>query len=122
MVVVVDDDSEIRESLESLLSSAELGAVTFSSAESALASGLIAGASCLVTDVRMPGMPGTELQKRLRRDHPTLPIIMITAHPDEDMRRSVLSNGVAFLFYKPFNPIDLLQAIHSVIPGGEKSI
>jgi FixJ family two-component response regulator len=122
MVVVVDDDSEIRESLQSLLSSSELGAVTFPSAESALESGLIAGASCLVTDVRMPGMPGTELQRRLRREHPSLPVIMITAHPDEEMKRYVLSNGVAFLFYKPFNPIDLLQAIHSVIPGWEKCV
>jgi FixJ family two-component response regulator len=122
MVVVVDDDSEIRESLQSLLSSSELGAVTFPSAESALESGLIAAASCLVTDVRMPGMPGTELQRRLRREHPSLPVIMITAHPDEEMKRSVLSNGVAFLFYKPFNPIDLLQAIHSVIPGWEKCV
>lgn len=117
--MVVDDDREIRESLKSLLTSAELGVATFSSAEGALASGLLGEAGCLVTDVRMPGMQGTELQSRVRREHPALPVIMITAHRNEELKRSALSNGAAFLFYKPFDPMDLLQAIHSVLSGAE---
>jgi FixJ family two-component response regulator len=116
----VDDDLEIRESLAGLLSSAEFGAATFSTAESALESGVLAEACCLITDVRMPGMQGTEFQRRLRHEHPALPVIMITAHPDEELKRSVLANGVAYLFYKPFDPNDLLQAIHSAISGCEK--
>jgi two-component system, LuxR family, response regulator FixJ len=115
----VDDDLEIRESLKSLLTSADFGVATFSSAESALESGILGEAGCLVTDVRMPGMHGTELQSRVRHQHPALPVIMITAHRSEEMRASALSNGTAFLFYKPFDPLVLLQAIHSVLSGRE---
>ncbi len=119
IVVVVDDDLEIRESLKSLLTSAELEVATFPSAESAIESGLLGRAECLVTDVRMPGMQGTELQARMHREYPALPVIMITAHRNEEMKRSALSNGAAFLFYKPFDPMILLQAIHSSISGPE---
>ena len=117
LVIVVDDDSQIRESLESLLKSAEFKAATFSSAEDVLLSGFLAEASCLITDVRMPGIQGVELQRRLRREYPHLPVVIITAHRDERTRQNVLSDGAAFFFYKPFDPTDLLGAVHSAIYG-----
>ena len=115
LVIVVDDDSQIRESLESLLKSADFSAASFSSAEDVLLSGLLAEASCLITDMRMQGIQGVELQRRLQREYPHLPVIVITAHRDERTRQKVLSDGAAFFFYKPFNPIDLLGAVHSAI-------
>ena len=115
LVVVVDDDSQIRESLESLLKSAEFSAATFSSAEDVLKSRLLSEASCLITDVRMSGIQGVELQRILRRRYPRLPVIIVTAHRNERTRQNALSDGAAFFFYKPFNPIDLLGAVHSAI-------
>lgn len=117
LVVVVDDDSQIRESLESLLKSAEFTAAGFSSAEGVLLSGLLAEASCLISDVRMQGIQGVELQRRLQREYPHLPVIIITAHRDERTRQKVLSDGAAFFFYKPFDPTELLEAVHSVVYG-----
>lgn len=117
LVIVVDDDSQIRESLESLLKSAEFKAVAFSSANDVLSSGLLPEASCLITDVRMQGIQGIELQRRLQREYPALPVIIITAHRDERIRQSVMSDGAAFFFYKPFDPTDLLGAVHSAIHG-----
>jgi FixJ family two-component response regulator len=111
----VDDDAQVRESLESLLKSADFDAAAFSSAEEALHSAILAEASCLITDVRMPGMHGLELQRRINCEYPELPVILITAHRDEQIRQSVLSEGAVVLLYKPFDPNDLLRAIHEAI-------
>jgi FixJ family two-component response regulator len=97
------------------LKSADLSAVAFSSAEEALQSALLAEASCLITDVRMPGMHGLELQRRIKRDFPELPVILISGHRDKQIKQSVLSEGAAALFYKPFDPNDLLRAIHEAM-------
>jgi FixJ family two-component response regulator len=115
IVIVVDDDAQFRESLESLLKSADLGAAAFSSAEEALQSAILAEASCLITDMRMPGMHGLELQRLIKREYPELPVIFITGHRDEQIRQSVLSEGAVALLYKPFDPDDLLRAIHEAI-------
>jgi FixJ family two-component response regulator len=122
IVIVVDDDVEVRDSLESLLKSADFGAALFSSAEEVLASTLLAEASCLITDVRMPGMHGPELQRHIKREYPELPIILITGHRDEQIRQSVLSEGAITLLYKPFDPSDLLRAIHEAIEDPTKAI
>ena len=111
----MDDDAEVRESLESLLKSADFGAAVFSSAEEALQSAILAEASCVITDVRMPGMHGPELYRRVKREYPELPVILITGHRDEQIRQSVLSEGAVALFYKPFDPKDLLRTIHEAI-------
>lgn len=114
-MIVVDDDAQVRESLESLLKSADFGAAAFSSAEEALESAILAEASCLVTDVRMPGMHGLELQRLIKRNYPALPVILITGHRDEQIRQSILSDGAVALLYKPFDPDDLLRTIHEAI-------
>jgi FixJ family two-component response regulator len=111
----VDDDAQVRESVESLLKSADFGAAAFSSAEEALESTILAEAICVVTDVRMPGMHGLELQRRLKLAYPELPVILITAHRDEHVRENALHDGVVALLYKPFDPNDLLRAIQDAI-------
>ena len=115
IVVAVDDDFRVRESIESLIESAGYTPLVFASAEEFLASGKLAIASCVITDVRMPGMGGVELQRRIRAERPPLPIIFITAHYDEGVRLQALSEGAAVFMYKPFGPVDLLSAIDRVL-------
>jgi FixJ family two-component response regulator len=110
-VVVVDDDPRIRESLESLIESAGLSARTFPLAEDFLLGDVLAAASCLVTDVRMPRMDGLDLQRRVRLERPELPIIFITAHHDDRVEQRAFAQGAAFFFRKPFDANELLRAI-----------
>jgi FixJ family two-component response regulator len=115
LVIVVDDDPKIRESLENLLKAAGFTAAVFPSAEETLQSGSLAQASCLITDVRMPGIQGLELQRLVKRDYPALPVIVITGHRDDHVRQNALSAGAASFLYKPFDPKTLLHAIHTGI-------
>jgi FixJ family two-component response regulator len=114
MIVAVDDDLHIRESLESLVESAGFASFVFPSAEDFLRSGKLSQASCLITDIRMPGMDGIELQLRVRSRRPELPLIFISGHFDDDIRRKALAGGAFALIDKPFDPGDLLTAIHQV--------
>jgi FixJ family two-component response regulator len=112
MIVGVDDDLHIRESLESLVESVGFGCLVFPSAEEFLRSGKLSQATCLIADIRMPGMDGIELQLRVRLDRPKLPVIFISGHFDEDIRRKALAGGAFALIDKPFDAADLLAAIH----------
>ena len=122
MVIVVDDDLQVREALESLLKSAEFSSVAFSSAEDLLESGSLAEASCVITDVRMPGMQGLELQIRIKREYPKLPVIMITGNRDEQTRQRALSEGATVLLYKPLDPNDLFHALYAAISNSEEDM
>ena len=114
IVVAVDDDFRVRESLESLIESAGYEPALFSSAEELLESGALTAAICVITDVRMPGMDGIELQRRIRLDHPTLPVVFITAQKSSDeIRQQALDEGAVNFLYKPFNAADLLELIHT---------
>jgi FixJ family two-component response regulator len=111
VVVVVDDDPRIRESLESLIESAGMKARVFSLAQDFLHGDLLAEASCLVTDVRMPGMDGLDLQRRVRLERPELPVIFITAHYDDKIEQRAFAQGAALLVRKPLDADELLGAI-----------
>jgi FixJ family two-component response regulator len=121
LVVAVDDDFQVRESIESLAESAGYFPRVFSSAEEFLASGELKNAACLITDVRMPGMGGMELQRRVRAQRPSLPVIFITAHYDEKVRQRALNEGAAVFMYKPFGPAELLSAIARALSDGGSS-
>jgi FixJ family two-component response regulator len=110
-VIAVDDDFRVRESIESLVESAGYAPLMFSSAEEFLESGTLAGAMCLITDVRMPGINGIELQRRIRTERPKLPVIFISAHNDDETRQRALDDGAARFLYKPFDAGELLEAI-----------
>jgi FixJ family two-component response regulator len=117
VVVGVDDDFRVRESLESLVESAGYAPRVFASAEEFLQSGTLAGATCLITDVRMPGMDGIELQRRIRLERPKLPVIFITAHYDEETRKRAFDEGAVGFLCKPFDAVDLLEAIQAALKG-----
>jgi FixJ family two-component response regulator len=115
IVVGVDDDVRVRESMERLMESAGYAPLIFPSGEAFLQSGTLAGAACLITDVRMPGMDGIELQRRIRLERPQLPVIFVTAHYDEDTRRRALDGGAIEFIYKPFNAAALLSVIDRAV-------
>jgi FixJ family two-component response regulator len=120
IVVGVDDDFRVRESIESLVESAGYSPLVFSSAEEFLQSGTLLGAICLITDVRMPGMNGIELQRRIRLERPELPVIFISAHYDEKTRNRALDDGAVGFLYKPFDAAELLGAIEDALSHSPK--
>ena len=118
LVATVDDDRRVRESVQSVLESAGYDTVTFGSAEAFLQSGALPRVACLVADVRLPGMDGTELQRRIRRGQYDTPIIFITAHDDDDARRRALRDGATAFLVKPFDGGDLLERIFRATTDG----
>ena len=111
VVAAVDDDRRVRESIQSILESAGYEPVAFESGEAFLASGTLSQVVCVVADVRLPGIDGLELQRRVRRHRPSVPIILITAHDDDDIRRQALRDGAAAFMVKPFDGGELLEHI-----------
>jgi FixJ family two-component response regulator len=115
VVVAVDDDFRVRESIQSLVESAGYAPQLFSSGEEFLRSGALAVAACVITDLRMPGMDGIELQRRIRSERPTLPVIFISAHENAETRRIALNEGAVSFLYKPFDAADLLEKIRAAL-------
>jgi FixJ family two-component response regulator len=115
LVVGVDDDFRVRESMKSLVESAGYAASVYPSGEEFLQSGALAGTLCVVTDVRMPGMDGIELQRRIRLERPELPVIFISAHYDDETRQRAFDGGALAFLYKPFNAAELLGAIETAL-------
>lgn len=110
-IAVVDDDGAVREALKGLLRSAGFRVELFSSAEEFLNSGQIEDISCVVLDVRMPGMSGVELQERLNGSRVAIPIIFMTAHGDASVRARALQGGAIDFLQKPFTDEALLNAL-----------
>ena len=110
-VFVVDDDLSVREALSSLIRSVGLRVETFASAGDFLAYERPATVSCLVLDVRMPGLSGLELQQAFLKVGNQIPIIFITGHGDIPMAVRAMKAGAVEFFPKPFRDEDLLDAI-----------
>src|SRR5258708_27831773 len=113
LISVVDDDDSVRESLRGLLRSVRFSVEVFASAEDFLNSDRMRQTDCLILDVRMPGMSGLELHRRLVASHPEMPIIFITAHGDEQLRSRALSVGPEDYLLKPFSENALLNPAHT---------
>jgi two-component system response regulator FixJ len=118
-VVVVDDDPRVRESLDSLLSSAGIEVRVFSSAGQVLESDALADAGCLITDVRMPGVNGWELFRSAVATHPLLPVIFVTAHQDQGALRRALDGGAFAFLYKPFDGEELLGTVEAAFKSNQ---
>jgi FixJ family two-component response regulator len=115
IVFVVDDDASIRDAVKSLLKSVGLRAETFGSTEEFLAAAKPQTASCLVLDVRLPGMSGLEFQEELRRIGAPIPVIFITAHGDIPMTSRAMKAGAIEFLPKPFQKKELLAAIQQAL-------
>lgn len=101
MIAIVDDDEPLREALGSVMKAAGFSARTFASAEEFLTCKDCDETACLVLDVRLPGMSGIELQKRLMETNSRLPIIFVTAHGDASLQDSLMRAGAVGFLYKP---------------------
>jgi len=115
IVFVVDDDESVRKSLGRLIRSAGLGVETFDSAQQFLASSRPDVPSCLVLDVRMPGLSGIDLQKRMAESDVEIPIVFITGHGDIPTSVRAMKAGAVEFLIKPFRDQDLLDAIQEAI-------
>jgi FixJ family two-component response regulator len=110
-VFVVDDDADVRESVQELLESVGLLSQSFGTAQEFLAVGRGDGPSCLILDVRLPGISGLDLQHELKRVRISIPIIFLTAHADVPMSVKAMKSGAVEFLTKPFRQQDLLDAV-----------
>jgi FixJ family two-component response regulator len=115
LVSIVDDDDSVREAVKSLIKSVGLAAETFPSAEDFLRSDYLRSTGCLILDLRMPGMSGLELQRRLSVDNYKIPIVFISAHGDAGEKMQALQAGAVDFLYKPFSENVLLKAVQSAL-------
>jgi FixJ family two-component response regulator len=115
IVFVVDDDEFVRASLESLIRSAKLNVQTFASANQFLENATADVPGCLVLDVKLPGLGGLDLQRRLAESNIAIPIVFITGHGDIPMSVRAIKAGAVEFLTKPFQDQDLLDAINQAI-------
>ncbi len=115
IVFVVDDDASIRDAVKSLLKSVGLRAEVFGSTEEFLNATRPQIPSCLVLDVRLPGMSGLEFQEELEKTGIRIPIIFVTAHGDIPMTSRAMKAGAIEFLPKPFQKQELLDAIHQAL-------
>lgn len=122
MIAIVDDDASNRDATKHLVRSLGYGATTFASAEEYLRSDCIEDTSCLITDVRMPGMSGIELQERLIAHGHRIPVIFMTAFFDEYIRSRTLRAGALGFLIKPFEDTSLISCLDKALKRGEAGL
>ena len=115
MIAIVDDDESVQSALQDLVEASGHQAISFGSAEAFVESGLHRDTACLITDIRMPGMSGLELQAKLRAEQSKIPIIFITAHGDEKMRMQAMRAGAVDFLTKPFDEKVLLDCLEAAL-------
>ena len=121
LVSIVDDDESLRRSVKNLLTSVGFQVETFASAEAFLESAHRADTRCVVLDLRMPGMSGLDLLMHLAATGSPIPVVILTAHSDDEARRRMLQAGAVAFLGKPFHGEALLGAVRRALaenPGG----
>lgn len=121
LISIVDDDFSVGRSTQRLLRSSGFRAAAFTSAEDFLQSGRVPETDCLLLDVRMPGMDGLELQRRLGETNRQIPIIFLSARASEEEERRALQTGAADFLRKPASKEKLLQAILAALEKSNQS-
>jgi FixJ family two-component response regulator len=117
MISIVDDDEAVRLALQSLVRSLGYASKVFASAEEFLESPHLNETSCLISDVQMPGMNGIELQSHLKRLDCNVPVIFVTAFPDERNRALALERGAIGFLEKPFEGRTIVQLVQAALRG-----
>lgn len=118
LVAIVDDDGSVRLATESLVKSLGHVPVTFASAEAFLRSTYLERVDCLITDIKMPGMTGVQLQNILSAQRKKLPIIFMTAYPDARVGERVLAAGAVGVLEKPFDSADMICCLATALRDG----
>ena len=115
LIAIVDDDESVRSAIHGLLKSVGLKTRSFASAEEFLLSGQHRETACLITDIRMPGISGLELQARLAEEDCRIPIIFITAYADTRTRMQAMRAGAVEFLGKPFDDEVLLDSVRAAL-------
>jgi FixJ family two-component response regulator len=115
LISIIDDDALARDGIRELVESLGYNAVTFKSAEHFLGSDWVAATTCLITDVQMPGLDGLELQEELQSQGRYMPVILITAYPNEKQRSRALNGEAVGVLSKPFNEESLIRCLTAAI-------
>jgi FixJ family two-component response regulator len=115
VISIIDDDPSVREATQSLIRSLGYDAQVFASAEEYLRSERLNDSSCLITDLHMPGMSGTDLQDRLIAGGYQIPIIFVTAYYEDRIRDQVMDAGAFGFLRKPFNDESLIACLDKAL-------
>src|SRR5207244_3179337 len=115
LIAIVDDDEAVRRALTRLLKSAGYVAGAFGLAETFLRSGRLPLSRAVILDLRMPGMTGLKMQRHLATAGHRIPVIILTAHGDQEARRQALEAGAIAFLRKPFDAEELLGAVESAL-------
>ena len=110
-IAIVDDDAQVRVGLRSLLRSYGYTVDAYEDAAALLADHAAGRHHCIITDLQMPGMSGIELLEQLRRDGDQLPVILMTAFPEANLRKRAFQSGASCFLSKPFEANELLLCL-----------
>ncbi len=115
VISIIDDDPSVREATQSLVRSLGYATRVFASAEEYLESDQIRNSSCVITDLHMPGMSGTDLRDRLLADGYRIPIIFMTAYYEDGIRARVMNAGAIGFLRKPFADASLIECLDKAL-------
>ena len=118
VISIIDDDASIRLAVERLLTSMGFAVDAFASANEFLGSPRLKDTFCIVADMEMPGMSGLELQDHLAVHGPNIPVIFITAFPEDRIRERAMKGGAVCFLSKPFDEAKLLECVKRTLMGG----
>jgi RNA polymerase sigma factor (sigma-70 family) len=121
-VYIVEDDAPVRDSLSLLLQLRGFSTAAFDSAEAFLEGDALERPACVLADVRLPGMSGLELQRRLASQHAALPVVVMTAHGDVATARAALRDGAVDFLEKPIDERDLIDAITVALKSDREQV
>jgi FixJ family two-component response regulator len=121
IISIIDDDEFVRSAVRSLVRSLGLGAHTFASAQEFLDSPDVKDTSCVITDLQMPGLSGIELQRLLLAQERRMPIIFVTAFPEDRIRAQAMALGALGFLSKPFECQALVKLIDKALAAGGKT-
>ena len=119
LVSVVEDDRFFRESMGRLMRSLGYSVEAFSTAADFLASRRLVETACLIADVHMPAMTGLELHRRLIKAGHTIPTILVTAYPEEDVGARALEDGVVCYLRKPIDQEHFMRCVRAALHSGD---
>jgi FixJ family two-component response regulator len=117
VIAIIDDDESVRVTTAKFVRLYGFSACTFASAEEYLQSPHVSDTSCLITDVRMPGMSGVDLQDRLIAQGCRTPVIFVTAFPEKNKQARALAAGAVCFLSKPFDGQTLIDRVNEALKG-----